>query len=172
MINGLTPILLEDLKSLGSPKVWNFKGNLDNLPSLTPVKGSLSADHQGEFLVVKGFMETSIRLICDRCLAEYSQKLDCNNDESIWIGKTFPDKDEIQSSISLDDIMDFIEPTGKFDPEVWLFEQLHLELPIVKICSKKCPGLETLNKNTSEYLFNSFRLNNVDSRWDQLKKLL
>ena len=54
MIPGLEPIPLRELHALGSVRDWEFEGQLDELPSLTPVRGSIQAEHRGNILEVSG----------------------------------------------------------------------------------------------------------------------
>ncbi len=172
MIDGLVPISLKELKTKESIKAYNFKGNLDNFPTITPIEGELDIEHKGDYLIVKGFAETTVSLVCDRCLVEYSERLNCNNHEYIWIGQSIPKKDQAGLLISCDEIIDFIEPDGIFDPAAWVFEQLHLQLPVSKICGKECQGSEILKENAINYLSTSKNMSQTDSRWDDLKKLL
>ena len=47
MIEGLEPVALQELRVLGAPRHWSVEGHLDQLPSLTPVRGELRAEHRG-----------------------------------------------------------------------------------------------------------------------------
>ena len=68
MIEGLEPIHLQELRALGEPKAWSVEGQLDALPTLTPVRGRMSAEHRGNVLSVEGELTTIVTLTCDRCL--------------------------------------------------------------------------------------------------------
>ena len=39
-----------------------------------------------------------------------------------------------------DALSESLDPRGSFDPEHWVFEQLHLQLPLVNRCGAECPG--------------------------------
>lgn len=43
MIEGLEPVPLQELRVLGAPSYWTVEGHLDQLTSLTPVRGQLKA---------------------------------------------------------------------------------------------------------------------------------
>jgi len=63
MIPGLEPIPLRELHALGSVRDWEFEGQLDELPSLTPVRGSIQAEHRGNILEVSGSAQTIVCLL-------------------------------------------------------------------------------------------------------------
>ena len=77
MIEALEPVPLQELRALGTAKVWEVEGELDELPSLTPVRGHVSAEHRGNVLAVTGQLKTIVTLCCDRCLNQFNQKLSC-----------------------------------------------------------------------------------------------
>ena len=77
MIEALEPVPLQELRALGTAKVWEVEGELDELPSLTPVRGHVSAEHRGNVLAVEGKLNTIVTLCCDRCLNQFNQKLSC-----------------------------------------------------------------------------------------------
>lgn len=170
MIPGLLPIPLKELKVLSTPKVWNFEGYLEELPSLTPVRGTLIVDHQGKKLKIKGNFSTIVNLICDRCLVNFNQTLTFESEEFIGIGK----ENNFQKDLQLDECAEYISPLKSFDPQRWVFEQLNLQLPLLKSCGIECFGPFTLNSknqiSSNEPQYND--LKTIDARWSELKKLL
>ena len=83
MTEGLEPIPLRDLQALGAPKVWSVDGKLEDLESLTPVRGELQAEHRGNVLEVRGELQTIVSLCCDRCLGQFNQSLEVSSEELI-----------------------------------------------------------------------------------------
>lgn len=173
MIEGLEPVPLQELRALGTPKVWDVDGELDDLPSLTPVRGSVSAEHRGNVLAVQGQLSTIVTLCCDRCLNQFNQNLSCTPSELIWLGDAPPTPDELEWSGEIADmegLVDALDPRGRFDPQQWAFEQLNLLLPVVNHCGEHCPGPPGLDqkpvisetKETQE---------EVDPRWQALQRL-
>jgi uncharacterized protein len=75
MIPGLEPVPLRELQALGSVREWEFEGQLEELPSLTPVRGTIRAEHRGNILEVSGSAETIVCLCCDRCLKHFNREL-------------------------------------------------------------------------------------------------
>ena len=123
MIEALEPVPLQELRALGTAKVWEVEGELDELPSLTPVRGHVSAEHRGNVLAVEGRLNTIVTLCCDRCLNQFNQKLSCTPSELIWLGDEQPTADELELSgevAEMEGLVDVLDPRGQFDPQQWL----------------------------------------------------
>ena len=151
MTDPLRPIPIQELKALAAPHRWQIEQTIAGLDSLTPVRGQLTAEHQGSVLAVKGQAATIVTLCCDRCLQHFNHPLQASADESIWLGEAGPgaagEKEAIPTEdqlLELDvDACDQLNPRGSFDPEHWVFEQLSLQLPLVNHCGSECPGPPT-----------------------------
>ena len=169
MIEGLEPVALQELRVLGAPSHWSVEGHLDQLPSLTPVRGELRAEHRGNVLMVEGKLSTIVTLCCDRCLGQFNHELTCTSTELIWLGQAPPTEDDLQNSeeiTSMEGLIEYLDPRGDFDPQQWVFEQLNLQLPVVNHCGEHCPGPrirpETVVSESAEL---------IDPRWAALRGL-
>lgn len=173
MIPGLEPIPLRDLQALASVRAWPVEGHLDDLPSLTPVRGEVRAEHRGNLLEVSGELETIVSLCCDRCLGQFNQQLRVNTDELIWLGD-----DQSTESLSAagldpdspDGLIESLDPRGSFEPERWVFEQLSLQLSVVNRCGAECPGPPVRHPTKNAATTNS-TATTVDPRWQALLQL-
>ena len=166
MIDDLEPVALRDLKALGSIRSWQVDTTLDQLPSLTPVRGYLSAEHKGNVLAVEGELQTIVTLTCDRCLGQFNQKLSCQPSELIWLGEASPSDLELRESdqiSALDGLVECLDPRGMFEPRQWAFEQLNLQMPVVNCCGEDCPGPSLPNAPFSDPA--------PDPRWKALREL-
>ena len=171
MIEPLEPVPLQELRALGTAKFWDVEGELDELPSLTPVRGHVSAEHRGNVLAVEGKLSTIVTLCCDRCLNQFNQSLSCTPAELIWLGKEQPTADELELSgevAEMEGLVDVLDPRGQFDPQQWAFEQLNLLLPVVNHCGDHCPGPPGLQQQP---VIPDTKTKAVDPRWQALQKL-
>ena len=169
MIPELEPVALQELRALGSPKTWVFEGYLDALPSLTPVRGEIQAEHRGNVLAVEAELNTIVTLSCDRCLGQFNQQLSASPAELIWLGDQPPTEDQLQLSAEISDLEGLVEtldPRGNFDPQQWVFEQLNLQLPVVNHCGEHCPGPPIRPEAAVEASAET-----VDPRWAALRGL-
>ena len=171
MIEALEPVPLQELRALGTAKVWDVEGELDELPSLTPVRGHVSAEHRDNVLAVQGKLNTIVTLCCDRCLNQFNQKLSCTPSELIWLGDEQPTADELELSgevAEMEGLVDVLDPRGQFDPQQWAFEQLNLLLPVVNHCGDHCPGPPGLEQQS---VAPTTKPKDVDPRWQALQQL-
>ena len=171
MIEALEPVPLQELRALGTSKVWDVEGELDELSSLTPVRGHVSAEHRGNVLAVAGQLSTIVTLCCDRCLNQFNQKLSCTPSELIWLGEAQPTADELEQSgevAEMEGLVDVLDPRGQFDPQQWAFEQLNLLLPVVNHCGDHCPGPPGLQQQP---VIPDTTPKDVDPRWQALQQL-
>ena len=137
--------------------------NLGGLSTLTPVKGKIKIRHGGNFLEVTSQAETITTLVCDRCLQHYNHRLAIDTSELIWLESELDVADlPTEREVSLEDLAETLPPSGHFDPEMWLFEQLSLTLPLRKICGENCPGADETPVKEESHL---------DHRWSSLAAL-
>ena len=170
MIPGLEPVPLRELQALGTFRVWSVAGQLDEMPSLTPVRGTLRAEHRGNLLEVEGSVQTIVCLRCDRCLGHFNQQLSAVSKELIWLGQE-PNEDHLAEAgldlASPDGLMECLNPRGDFEPERWVFEQLSLQMSVVNRCGKHCPGTPQKPSDASPTRGET----TPDPRWQALKNL-
>ena len=170
MIPGLEPVPLRELQALGTFRVWSVAGQLDEMPSLTPVRGTLRADHRGNLLEVEGSVQTIVCLRCDRCLGHFNQQLSAVSKELIWLGQE-PNEDHLAEAgldlASPDGLMECLNPRGDFEPERWVFEQLSLQMSVVNRCGKHGPGMPQKPSDASPTRGET----TPDPRWQALKDL-
>ena len=150
MADDLSAIPIQELKALPEGRNWQIDQHLEGLPSLTPVRGRVRAIHRINVLEVEGEASTIVTLCCDRCLQDFNQALGARNRELIWLGEASRadgvDEDVVLESaaqlldLEADAFTESLDPAGDFDPAHWIFEQLHLLLPVVNHCGEQCPG--------------------------------
>ena len=138
--------------------------NISGLDTLVPVKGFISVRHGGNFLEIVSIAETITTLVCNRCLQHYNHRLAIDTSELIWLESELENVQDLPSEreVHLEDLSETLPPNGHYDPEVWLFEQLSLALPLRKICGADCPGASIKATSDDHY---------VDHRWSSLAAL-
>lgn len=138
---------------------------IPGLNTLTPVKGSITVRHGGNFLEVSSQAETITTLTCDRCLQHYNHRLAINVSELIWLESELEHEEDLpcEREIFLEDLSETLAPNGHFAPDTWLFEQLSLALPLRKVCGENCPGAATTSSKD--------QATSLDSRWASLAAL-
>ena len=131
---------------------------------MTPVGGIVRVQHHRNYLEVFGKAETIITCTCNRCLQTYNHRLMINTSEIIWLQEVVQEEIylHIEKEVTVDDLVDSLSPEGYFEPGVWLYEQISLEVPQQQLCYANCAGIHTVINDSN---------NLVDSRWASLESL-
>ncbi len=135
----LRPIPLSELRALEAGKHWAVDQRIADLETLTPVRGDLQAIHHTTALEVFATVDTILTLCCARCLRQFNQALRADVQELIAFRGGPAPADGLEE-VPGEELDDRLDPSGRFDPERWLFEQLSLRLPLVNRCGNDCPG--------------------------------
>jgi uncharacterized protein len=141
---------------------------VDDLATLTPVRGKITVQHQGNYLDVGIAVETIITLTCDRCLQQYNHKLNLTTSEIIWLDPAVaePYQGSLEHETAVEDLVEALPPDGHFQPDVWLYEQLCLAIPQKQVCDRNCQGIPVQQSSTR-----SEKTVSLDSRWSALEIL-
>jgi uncharacterized protein len=107
-----------------------------------------------------------VRVSCDRCLEMFFQHIECENKLLVKFGKKWDDTDP--------DIITIPADEHELDIKQYLYEFIHLALPIQKIHPGEETGTNGCNpdmlKKLNQHIVNEVKDN--DPRWDELKKLI
>lgn len=141
-----------------------FKEFLPNLATLTPVQGSLKVTHRGNYLEVSAQAETIVTLTCHRCLQQFNYRLAISPSELIWLTENDDQLEELplDRDLSMDDLVETLQPNGNFEPASWLYEQLCLEIPQRQLCDQQCVGIKVADSEAKPI---------IDQRWASLETL-
>ncbi len=139
--------------------------SLPGLETLTPVRGVIRVQHQGNYLEVSGQAESIITCTCNRCLQQYNQRLAVNTKEIIWLDANANQGEDLplEREVAIDDLVETVSHNGYFYPSEWLYEQMCLAIPQRQLCAPKCPGILDAVASISEEI--------IDNRWSALQSL-
>jgi uncharacterized protein len=140
-----------------------------DLDTLTPVRGQMAIQHQGNYLAVSAQAESIITLTCNRCLCQYNHRLALDASEVIWLEEQAEDPNDVplERRVDFEDLVESLPPDGHIDPETWLYEHLCLSLPPRPLCSEDCTGLDLEAESSEPAATESV----VDGRWGNLAAL-
>ncbi|MCS6813079.1 MAG: YceD family protein [Cyanobacteria bacterium] len=160
------PHLLNDRDRSRTIQVEGF---LPDLQTLTPVKGTVTVRHCGNYLDVSAKAEAIITLTCDRCLRNYNHRLQTTASELIWLTETAHSDatDVIPEDSDYEDLVETLPAQGHFSPTGWLYEQLCLSLPLQQLCAATCPGIQATTSTDSDGQDHT----PTDRRWSSLAAL-
>jgi uncharacterized protein len=107
-----------------------------------------------------------VRICCDRCLEMFLQPINCENRLLVKFGKKWDDTNP--------DIITIPADENELDLKQYLYEFIHLALPIQRVHPGDKPGKNFCNpdmlKKLNQHILNKEKEN--DPRWDELKKLI
>jgi uncharacterized protein len=152
------------LKALNQKIEIPLEETIEEINTLTPIRGNMKVRHGGTFLEVTIDAETIITLTCDRCLKQYNHRLVLNTSELIWLDKNADEFEDLplEREVHVDDLSESLPIDGHFDPHKWLYEQICLNLPIRQICGENCQGAPQIKEEKPTI---------IDSRWASLEAL-
>jgi uncharacterized metal-binding protein YceD (DUF177 family) len=108
----------------------------------------------------------TVEISCDRCLEMFSHPIDCENNLLLKFGKSLEDSDPDIISLAAD------EP--ELDLKQHLYEFIHLALPIKRVHPDDKNGKSSCDpvmlKKLEELIVEEKE--EIDPRWDELKKLM
>jgi uncharacterized protein len=138
--------------------------------TLTPVRGKIIVKHGGTFLDVSAQTETIVTLKCDRCLQQFNHRLVLSTSEIIWLDADFqePTRPGTEVKNELEELVETLPPDGHFPPDVWLYEQLCLALPLRQLCNLDCEGIPPVQLPPEVQPADSVQ---IDRRWGILESL-
>jgi uncharacterized protein len=142
---------------------------LPGLETLTPVRGVIRIQHQGNYLEVSSQAEAIVTCTCSRCLQQYNHRLVLNTKEIIWLDENANQVEDLplEREVAVEDLVETLSPDGYFHPSEWLYEQMCLELPRRQLCDLSCPGI--LSSEASSQAQQPEKA--IDSRWASLEAL-
>lgn len=150
------------LKMPNQKEEIKFNNTIENLATLTPVKGILTVSHGGNFLNVDIVAETIVTLICDRCLQSFNHRLKVETSELILLEhqSELNVNISLEREISIENLSETLNPQGYFEVENWIYQQISLAMPIRKLCGNDCNA--PTPKETEQI---------IDNRWATLQSL-
>ena len=108
----------------------------------------------------------SVKICCDRCLEIFSQPVDCENRLLVKYGKNIEDTDPDILAIPVDE--------HELDLQQHIYEFIHLALPIKRVHPDDNKGISTCDPSMLNKLgeLTVEKKEEIDPRWDELKKLM
>ncbi len=133
-------------------------------PFLGSVDVSIKVDRSEHQIVLSCSFDTQAILTCDRCLAEYEQKIN-GNFTVIYIAEKIDDDVEDTNVYELTPDLTYLDLTKDF------YDFINLAVPLKHLCSEDCKGLcptcgANLNIETCDC-----NNENVNPIWEPLLKL-
>lgn len=140
-----------------------FQEKIKDLENDVPVDVVLTVKATPYGISIEGHVSTDLKLLCDRCLEEYSLHVDSDVNENFVYGSIVPcDKKEYE--LTEGQFVEELNGKDEIDITDFLYQTIILEIPTQKICKESCEGSEEYKKAISEKF--------VDERLEVFKSFL
>lgn len=153
------------LAEAGSEERYSFEEHFEPIKTETteitfdePVKFDIRLENIGSGIRVKGHIKSALKLICSRCLNEFSFPVDWSVDEIFYIEPA-----EEEAYTVRDNTIDLGPPTE---------EEFVLAIPIKPLCSEACQGICPICGQPITGEHEPHEEMKIDARLEVLRKLL
>ncbi len=127
----------------------SFHEVIKELENDTPVLANLNITATNYGINIKGKVQTELKLICDRCLEEYSYFIDAEIEES-FVNESIHPEEQKEYELSKGQFVEELKGREEIDITDFLYQSVVLEIPIKKICNEECEGAKEYKKLISE----------------------
>lgn len=136
-----------------------IKTESTNIEFMEPVVFDIKAQNTGSGIRIKGHIKSSLKLICSRCLNEFSFPVDWAIDEIFYK----PPAPEEEAYTMKDTTIDLGPPTE---------EEFVLAIPMKPLCKEACEGICPICGEPINAKHKPHKEVKIDTRLEVLKKLL
>ena len=143
-----------------------FQERIKELENNTAVDAILNVAVTAYGVNIKGHVKTGLKLVCDRCLAEYDYNIDVDVDED-YVTESIISGEHKEYELTKGQFIEELKGRDEIDITDFLYQTIILEIPQKKICKDTCKGSESYQKIISEKyiderleVFKSFSENN------------
>ena len=131
---------------------WAPEKNNDQIEAIeSPINVKIEIYRVGQKYVLNGAFKGALRVVCDRCLVTYSQKVE--SEFNSFLIRVPEGIENVELELMEDDMEVVFVKDNEIDLHDIIREQLYLSLPIKCLCRNNCLGLCAkcgcnLNENT------------------------
>ncbi len=143
-------ISIDDIKN---SKNQSLKVDFDNEVKGLETEGSVCAElvfsAYGSYINVKGKIVANVKLVCDRCLKDFVQKIDVDVDETYTLGR-LKSSSEAHSGQEIElkdgDFVTELAGEQEIDVDDLIYQSVTLNIPNPCVCDINCVGDSEIEK--------------------------
>ena len=143
-------ISIDDIKNSKNQSLKiDFANEVSDLDTLGPVEAELIFSAYGAYINVKGTIVANVKLVCDRCLKDFVQKIDVDVDETYKLGR-FDSAVNGHSGQEIElkdgDFVTELDGDDEIDVEDLIYQSVTLNIPNPCVCDINCIGDPEMEK--------------------------
>lgn len=143
-------ISIDDIKNSKdhSLKV-NFENTVKELKTQDAVKAELIFSAYGVYINVKGKIFANVKLVCDRCLKDFTKNIEVDVDETYKLGRLISG-DDVHSGQEIElkdgDFITELNDSDEIDVDDLIYQSVTLNIPNPCVCDINCNGDSEMQK--------------------------
>lgn len=123
-----------------------FSNEIENLSTEGPVECELIFTSYGRYINAKGKIVANVKLICDRCLKDFVQKISLDVDETYVLGRLNDGHLGHEVELKDGDFIIELEGEDEIDVDDLIYQSVTLNLPNPCVCDINCIGDPEMEK--------------------------
>lgn len=143
-------ISIDDIKNSQNQSLMiAFDNEVKDLNTQGPVEAELIFSAYGSHISAKGKIVANVKLVCDRCLKDFVQKIEVDVDETYTLGRLKP-ASETHSGQEVElkdgDFVTELAGESEVDIEDLIYQSVTLNIPNPCVCDINCVGDPEMEK--------------------------
>ncbi len=143
-------ISIDDIKNSKNQSLKiDFANEVSDLDTLGPVEAELIFSAYGAYINVKGTIVANVKLVCDRCLKDFVQKIDVDVDETYKLGRldsAVNGHSGQEIELKDGDFVTELDGDDEIDVEDLIYQSVTLNIPNPCVCDINCIGDPEMEK--------------------------
>ena len=143
-------ISIDDIKNSKNQSLKiDFANEVSDLDTLGPVEAELIFSAYGSYINVKGTIVANVKLVCDRCLKDFVQKIDVDVDETYKLGRldsAVNGHSGQEIELKDGDFVTELDGDDEIDVEDLIYQSVTLNIPNPCVCDINCIGDPEMEK--------------------------
>ena len=143
-------ISIDDIKNSKNQSLKiDFANEVSDLDTLGPVEAELIFSAYGAYINVKGTIVANVKLVCDRCLKDFVQKIDVDVDETYKLGRldsAVNGHSGQEIELKDGDFVTELDGDDEIDVEDLIYQSVTLNIPNPCVCDINCIGDPEIEK--------------------------
>lgn len=143
-------IYIDEIENLPNKKLEiEFSEIIEDLNLKEPVTGNIVVQMSGPNLNIKGCVQASLSLECDRCLKEYIEKFNIKIDENFIKGQAY-NKSKAEIELKIESLVEELGSSNEINLTDLIYQNIILSVPNKKLCDINCKGSDEYQKLQNE----------------------
>ncbi|MCR4881357.1 MAG: DUF177 domain-containing protein [bacterium] len=135
--------MIIDISDLENDKSMDIEIDEDFEEIPAHASGMLTVKSSGDFVLIRGNLQTEVELECSRCLKIYQDVLNVNIDEKFMKGAKTPITSK-EHQMRKSDFIEELDGITEIDLNDLIYQNIIISIPSQTLCDENCEGFSEL----------------------------